>query len=261
LTSLLSLGSRAAQVDQQIISNPGPLLPEVARLERPLPAQLRKQLGPARADKIGSIRNAFEAELPPSAAFLEWLLKHPEQLVWPKAGARKREFSPSTTRKRTSLIAGDLDVRKAALEELNRVGPEGSQRKWWAFEGFTSVDCCLKTESLLLLIEGKRTDRIADSTDWFPRNQVIRNLEVAQAPVSGRKNFAVLVCTETPIEELVDEAWTKSLPHLSPAEIEQLKLHYLGYCTWSAIVQQLCPALKLPENIDEAIETCLRFRP
>jgi hypothetical protein len=63
-------------------------------------------------------------------------------------------------------------------------------------ERFTSVDCLLETKSLLLLIEGKRTEAVSDSTDWFPgRNQVIWNLEVAQALAAGR-NFAVLICAE-----------------------------------------------------------------
>jgi hypothetical protein len=58
---------------------------------------------------------------------------------------------------------------------------------------------------LACLIEGKRTEPISDSTDWFPgRNQIIRNLEVAQALVDSRKNFAVLVCTETPP---IDLSW------------------------------------------------------
>jgi hypothetical protein len=153
-------------------------------------------------------------------------------------------------------------VREEALKELATVGAAKSRRKWWAFEGFTSVDCRLETEALLLLIEGKRTEPVSDSTAWFPgRNQVIRNLEGAQAEALavGRKNFAVLLCGETAIE-LPEEAWTSSLPHLSPSEIKNIKSHYLGCATWSAIAQQLCHSLKLPENVDEAITTCLTFR-
>jgi hypothetical protein len=259
LRSLLKLGSQATRADRRIIhSNPGPLLPELARFELALPGPLKEVLGPRRAAKIGRIRNAYETQLPPSAEFLRWLLEHPKQLTWPKLA---HQFSPSTLNRRTRLLAGESIAREEALKELAIVGAVGSRRKWWAFEGFTSVDCRLETESLLLLIEGKRTEPVSDSTAWFPgRNQVIRNLEVARALAARRKNYAVLVCAET-VSELPEEAWTNSLPHLMPSEIENLKSHYLGCATWSVIAQQICPGLELPENVDEAITTCLSFRP
>ena len=73
---------------------------------------------------------------------------------------------------------------------------------------------------------------------WYPdRNQIIRNLEVAQALANGR-NFAVLLCAERP-EELPEKAWTKGLPHFSPAEIKELKRHYLGCATWATIAKEL----------------------
>jgi hypothetical protein len=259
LPALLKLGSRAGKVVQQIHASPGCLLPELGRFELNLPGPIKKALGQGRAARIERIRNAYEAEIPPSATFLQWLLEHPERLVWPKRKNVQWVYGPSTQDKRKCLLAGERAAREEALKELATVGAGGSQRKWWAFEGFTSVDCHLETASLLLLIEGKRKEPISDSTDWFPgRNQVIRNLEVAQA-LAGRKNFAVLVCAEAPIE-LAEEAWTNSLPHLSFSEIENLKSHYLGCSTWSAIAQQLCSGLKLPENIDEAIEICLGVR-
>ena len=40
------------------------------------------------------------------------------------------------------------------FRSLNRNGPEKSAGQWWAFEGFTEVDCCLQTDKLVLLIEG-----------------------------------------------------------------------------------------------------------
>jgi hypothetical protein len=170
------------------------------------------------------------------------------------------QFSTSTLGKRSRLLASEPAVRDEALKELATFGAAKSRRKWWAFEGFTSVDCWLETENLLLLIEGKRTDAISASTKWFPtRNQIVRILEGAQMRSNGRKNFAVLVCAESLIE-LPGEAWVGSLPHLSSTEIDKLKSHYLGSCTWSDIAQQLCSDLKLPEHIDEAIATCLAFR-
>jgi hypothetical protein len=257
LTSLLRLGSRAGQVKQQIHSDPGPLYPRLERLERPLPGPLRRALGAERVARIGRIRNTFEAEIPPSEEFLRWLLEHPDQLTWPKGRLdRDRVFSPTTQQNRERLLAGDQSVRTQALEELAKVGASGSRRKWWAFEGFTSVDCLLETKSLLLLIEGKRKEPVSNSTEWFPgRNQIIRNLEVARALAADR-NFAVLLCAETPVE-LLEEALTSSLPHLSAAQIKDLTLHYLGWTTWPAIAQQLCADLQLPEKLDDAISLLL----
>lgn len=83
---------------------------------------------------------------------------------------------------------------------------------------------------------------------------------MAQARAAGR-NFAVLLCAETETQiDLPEEAWTKSLPHLSPAEIDELKLHYLGYATWATIAQELCAGLELPDNLDDAIAFCLGLR-
>jgi hypothetical protein len=97
------------------------------------------------------------------------------------------QFSRSTLEKRSRLLAEESAVRDEALKELTKVGAAGSKYKWWAFEGFTSVDCWLETETLLLLIEGKRTDTVSASTDWYPiRNQVVRILEGAQMCLPAR---------------------------------------------------------------------------
>ena len=250
---LLRTGSRVEEVKPDLLSDPGNINAEIALVERPLPKQLKKVLRPERAALVGNIRNAFEAEVPPSAAFLRWLVEHPDQLVWPKtASGHKRVYSPSTQQNRERLLSGEPGARIRALKELEAVGALGSRRRWWAFEGFTSVDCLLETKSLVLLIEGKRTELISNSTDWFPgRNQVIRNLEVAQVLAGGR-NFAVLVCAEAPAE-LPEEAWTKSLPHLSASEIDELKRHYLGCATWPNLAAQLCGGLPLPDRLEDAI--------
>jgi len=253
LTTLLRLGSRVQEAEPHILSDPGPLCARLVR-RRPLPGLLRSALGAERATRVGSIRIAYEKEIPPPAAFLRWLLEHPEQLSWPRtASGDECIYSAGTQKKRKCLLAGDPSARQEALEKLDRFGASGSRQKWWAFEGFTSVDCILETKSLLLLIEGKRTDSISKSTDWFPsRNQVIRNIEVAQELADGR-NFAVLLCAETETD-LPAEAWKNSLPHLSPAAIKELKRRYLGYVTWPTIAQRLCPGLTLPEKVDDAIE-------
>ena len=121
------------------------------------------------------------------------------------------------------------------------------------FRGFTSVDCYLETESLVFLIEGKRTESVSAATIWYPRrNQLLRNLEVAMAAAGGKKDYAVLLCSERPMF-LTEEDWIKSYPHLNGHEIAELKRH-LGYVLWSDIVRHLCPTLTLPHDVDEAIQ-------
>lgn len=259
LPELLRTGNRADLFDPTILRDPGDLLPELARFDLTLPGQLKMAIGPDLAARIGQIRNAYERDVPPSEAFLRWLLEHPDRLVWPQEKRNDRVFGSLTQDRRRRLHDGHSDVRAEALEQLAKCGANGSRRKWWAFEGFTSADCFLETESLLVLVEGKRTEPISNSTDWFPgRNQVIRNLEVADA-LAGCKHFAVLLCAETPIE-LEEQAWSDSLPHLTPGEIERLKSRYLGCAVWTDIASRLCPSLTLPDTVDDAITTCLGYR-
>lgn len=261
LVPLLKLGSRSVEASPAILRDPGRLLPELAWFDLAMPGPLVKVLGASRMERLKTIRNAYERDIPPSAAFLHWLLHNPDRLVWPRdTGGRERVFADSTNERRRRLLAGDTKVRDEALSELDCSEVEGSKRKWWAFEGFTSVDCLLETERLLVLIEGKRTEGISKSTDWFRgRNQVIRNLEVARAMAGATKEYAVLLCAEKHIE-LPDAAWCDSLPHFSEQDINELQRHYLGCTTWPEIVRSLCPDLQLPDTLDEAIACCLNFR-
>jgi hypothetical protein len=118
------------------------------------------------------------------AAFLRWLTENPHALTWPERPKGVRvEFGGPTQQKREAWFRGEAELIADALAELDAHGATGSRDKWWAFEGFTSVDCELRTEQMTLLIEGKRTERLSRSTHWFPqRNQLARNLEVAARP-------------------------------------------------------------------------------
>ena len=105
-----------------------------------------------------------------------------------------------------------------------------------------------------MLIEGKRTETLSASVSWYPgRNQLVRNLEVAQA-IAGGEQFAVLVIAEEliplPSQQVVDV----SLPHISPQERQTLMGHDLGCVTW----QQVCTAVdfsyaSLPDTVAEWI--------
>ncbi len=260
LASLLRMSSQAQAAAPGVADQPGMLLGKWVRRDRPLPAILRKVLGPERAARIGCIRQTFEEEAPPTESFLRWLIKNPDQMQWPRdRHGVERTFGASTQHKRKSLLGGDPRVQDEALGALTVCGAMGSRRKWWAFEGFTSVDCWLETERLLLFVEGKRTEDVSAATDWFPkRNQVIRNLEVARALAKEDQTYAVLICAENDVQ-IPEHAWAESLPHMCVGEQEELRSHFLGCVTWGAIARDLCDGMKLPDRLDEAVDFCQRF--
>lgn len=232
-------------------SSPGPLLRCVAQRQRELPAAIRRELKPEAIRRIGRIRNAFEKDIPPAEGFLRWLIEHPKCLKWPDGPAGPLTYGEGTQQRRERLMHGDLSAKQEALAELDIHGSVGSRRRWWAFEGYTSVDCWLETESFMLLIEGKRTEQIAPSTSWFPkRNQIVRNVEVAAA-LAGDKDFAVMLCAETQ-SPLPQSCWDDSLPHLGRDQRRKLQSHYLGCVLWKDIVDALCPGLLLPDTVVEA---------
>lgn len=255
LPKLLDMANATSSLRQVGAGVPGPLLPDVGKVERALPSAVRKDLGEQSSERLAFIRNAFEVDLPPSDAFLRWLLEHPERLTFPN-----QIYGQETQEIRERLLQGDAAVQFKGLRELERRGASGSRRKWWAFEGFTSVDCLLETESLVLLIEGKRTEKLSAATDWFPqRNQLARNVEVAASYAAGKKDYAVLVCAESQIS-VGASMWSESLPHLSAEEIADLSRHYLGCLTWAALADELCGGLKLPDKVDDAVAQLLELR-
>jgi hypothetical protein len=122
------------------------------------------------------------------------------------------------------------------LAELALKGGTGSKRKWWAFEGFTEVDCVLETDCLLLFIEGKRTEALASSTDWYPeRSQLVRNLEAVREVAKGR-TAAVLLVTQEPV---ADEITADSLPRACLISTrpsgKAVVAGYLGQTTWEQL--------------------------
>jgi len=146
----------------------------------------------------------FEHPLPPPGAFLRWLIQNPSQMTWPPSKGAERRFGVDTQARREALFGrrgpeSAATAQADALRELDRLGAPGSRRAWWAFEGYTEVDCYLETPQLVLVIEGKRTEALSASTEWFPqRSQLIRNLEVAR-DIADNRAFGVLVITEADI--------------------------------------------------------------
>ena len=181
-------------------------------------------------------------------------------MTWPAAGGQPKKYSARTQDLREALIGrkGESEQKQAqasALRSLDRNGPEKSAQQWWAFEGFTEVDCCLQTDRLVLLIEGKRTESLSESTEWYSgRNQLCRNLEAARDLAAGRE-FGVLVIGEEKIPATVLDSLEAGLPHLSSAERAELMCHYLGTLTWSQVCEVTGMDYRaLPRNVARRVK-------
>jgi hypothetical protein len=250
-STILKAAPHARRLPAELIGDPGDLLPELV-VPRPY---LDRVLG-----HTVQLPACFERSARPPVAFLRWLIENPACLCWPERRPGKRiTYGGQTQQLRLNLVEpADLGTRDqtiaAAVAELASQGPGGSRRKWWAFEGFTEVDCWLETDRLVLFVEGKRKESLSPATDWFPaRNQLVRNLEVVR-DVAGDKAAAVLLVTEAPITELTDHVIRAGTPHLDAQARRALLEHYLGQTTW----HQLCnclrvPFVDLPETIDDLL--------
>ncbi len=218
----------------------GSWLPELLNLERQN-SLLGKKLAQNSGYLLPEKGLLFERSAPPPERFLVWLVENPQKMSWPLRRGEPKEFGQKTQLKREKLfgihgIEAQEEVIKEALNEIEIHGAMSSRRKWWAFEGFTSVDCSLETEELLLFIEGKRTDILSPSTEWLDgRNQLLRNLETCKE-MAGEKQYAVVVLAEEdPILNLSEEIIKQGLPHLSKNERTDLISHFLGVLLWKDV--------------------------
>jgi hypothetical protein len=231
LPKLLSVSPHANRLPETVRSRPGRLLPTTTSRRR----YMDKILGGI------ELETAFEYNVDPPASFMEYLLAHPTALRWPTTGGKRKSYGPETQRRREALVDGPDDARAAAMTEglalLQQYGASGSKMKWWAFEGFTEVDCCLETDRLVLFVEGKRNELLSDSTDWFVgRNQLVRNLEVLLDVARGRA-CALLVASEHPFDDPPRSIYDRGLPHLAAADRERVRDRYLGQATWRALCE------------------------
>jgi hypothetical protein len=150
LRDVLLAAPHGDRLPPDVLENPGYLQPDLAMSR----TYRDKILGAI------SLPECFERAVPPSGAFLRWLIGHPQQLRWPVGpdGAPRRFGNKAQERRQ--WLRGQAGVERQhiamneALDGLLKHGPEGSARRWWAFEGFTEVDCCLETDRLVLFVEG-----------------------------------------------------------------------------------------------------------
>ena len=160
LDRLIRLGSRASKVD--LPSPVGELVP-------------------------GHPRSWGEDERPlsPPLGLLEWLVQNISAEAVAKSGT-----SEETVQKRLALARSDPDVLQDALTRL-RAGKRG--KKWFVFEGPSSPDAYLETDSIVVVVEGKRTEPTTTShTTFMPkRSQLIRHIDAAWEVADGRTSITL----------------------------------------------------------------------
>jgi hypothetical protein len=189
----------------------------------------------------------FEARLEPPRALLEWLIENPTDTAPPNYGTR----SETVREKRMALCDGDTAIRKQALRELARSGFK--ERAWYVFEGATFVDLYLETAQMIVLIEGKRTERQpTTNTDWMPvRDQMLRTLDAAWNNRGQRQLVAMYIVGENDTAE-PSPSWKRaithtispkvldaSLPHRSPDVRKRISQCFLGVTTWGRACETL----------------------
>lgn len=96
--------------------------------------------------------------------------------------------------KRRKLVAKDMATVAEALALLEQPLPP---RAWYILEGRSRPDVFLETESIIVVIEGKRTERAAtELTTWMPRrSQMLRHMDAAWE-VRGAKRILGLMIVE-----------------------------------------------------------------
>lgn len=227
LAALLSAAPNKPAHLAAALKQPGPIDAECRRLR----VHTQAVLGRKRSFPLAV---CFESRQPAPKPFLEYLIRHSDEVPWHPSGNRMKE--PGRTRRRQLLDPmnqrGRALRQAEALRELERVGSRPVQgRAWWILEGPTEVDCVLETPRLRIFVEGKRTESLSGGVCWYPaRNQLVRNLEVAKE-VAGPKAYAVLLLTEKAMT-ITSEEVQASLPHYDRRSREELMSHFLGNVTW-----------------------------
>ena len=175
----------------------------------------------------------------------------------PKRG--RTRASEDTEALRDKLLGGDAETIREATALLEQ--PTLPRKAWYILEGPTWPDVYLRTDRLVIVIEGKNEEpEHTTRTDWMEvRYQMLRHIDgawpktAADPPVVG---FYVVEAepgsTKVPdkwlrfSDETVSEhALVGSLPHRSAEERAAFAESFLGVTTW----QTVCEALGIPSAV------------
>lgn len=186
-----------------------------------------------------------EKKLDPPHALLEWLVRHPRQ---PVSGGLSS--NPDKAQKRREWIEGSEERR---LEALNLLRDNSSGEDWHLFEGRTQPDVYIQTPDLILVIEGKRTERKpTTSTKWMAgRHQMLRHIDCAWEIAGDRSVIGFFIVegsgTDCQVpadwidyakQTLAPDAVASSLPHRGLKEQKAIASGFVGVTTWQRVCKE-----------------------
>ncbi|HXG90310.1 MAG TPA: hypothetical protein VNJ02_18440 [Vicinamibacterales bacterium] len=224
---------------------------DLARVTRPESLATPRDIGRLEAaetprDRAARVGRVFDRSVAPPLAFLRWLLANPDrmQVRDPMNFGAK---SDSSREWRSKLFSQDPILMDEATQEAERqLAKRAAQRgrqKWWLFEGFARVDCCLVTDRCVIVIDAKPAEAGSPSSVWYEgRTQLWRHVEAAK-DVAGDKQFAVIVVVETEQEGVAalataGDTLAASYPHLDVDQQNELSRHLLGFVTLPQLAAQ-----------------------
>jgi hypothetical protein len=208
--------------------------------------------------RIDEIRyGTKEKPLPAPTKLLEWLIANATDIT----GKGLEGCSDLTSEKRRLLLDRDAAVISEARTLLASNRADG---QWFVLEGPSYPDVFVSTPDLVVVIEGKRTERgSTTATTWMSlRHQLLRHMDSALDAANGRTVVGFFVVeggsdAEVPRPWITAAADTisrrmvqSSLPHRSPAEQELISKGFLGVTTWAAVCREfgLDPGI-LPDTV------------
>lgn len=186
-----------------------------------------------------------EKALDPPISLLRWLINNLE--IDPEEDSTDSE---ATRRKRKALFQKDPEAIKKALSLLER--PKRPGKAWYILEGKTQPDVYIETSTLIIVIEGKRTEPTSTlNTKWMPvRHQMLRHLDCAWEVKGSREVFGFFIlegegradAVQIPkhwisllSETVSTETINRSLPHRNIDERERIAKSFLGATTWQKV--------------------------
>lgn len=206
----------------------------------------------------------FEHDVAPPLDYLEYLVKNPRRLKWPRdADGEPRQYRSAIHQRRKALMGGDVPAQQEAIRDIRQEqakrltkGADPDLKGWWVLETGTTIDCALYAEGMTLFIEGKRSEKsLKVHTNWYEKRiQLYRNLDALRALPGRSERYGLLAIVEegTPIHhEAVamqrDFQYARtSWPHLDTEAAAELWKHFLGFTTWQRVAEEF-PQVKLPE--------------
>lgn len=186
-----------------------------------------------------------EKMLDPPASLLSWIIRNPRKPV-----SGKISSDPVKEKKRLEWMNGSESTILEALALL-RNNPNGED--WFIFEGKTQPDVFIKTPDLILVIEGKRTERKpTTSTKWMAgRHQMIRHIDCAWEIKGRRQVIGFFIVEGDGPQGDMPPAWLdyarntvtpasidSSLPHRGPEERRSIASCFAGITTWQRICRE-----------------------